>query len=50
MAVPLSKKTTLPVADAGATFAVKVRESPTRAGFVPAVRVRATLALALVTF
>src|SRR5262249_13602886 len=45
-----SKKTTVPVAVGGATVAVKVRESPTRAGLVPAVRATAMLLFPLITF
>ena len=49
MAVAPSKNVTLPVAEAGATLAVKVSDVPTVAGFVPAVRFKLTLALALAT-
>jgi hypothetical protein len=50
MPVLLSKNTTLPAAELGATFAVKVRESPVRAGFVPAVKLTLMLVLPLTTF
>ena len=44
-----SKKTTVPVAEVGVRFAVKVRVSPTRDGFVPAVKTTLTLVLGLLT-
>src|SRR6476646_2150933 len=49
MALLPSKKTTVPVAELGATLAVKVRASPTRDGFAPAVKVTLTLVLGLLT-
>ena len=49
MGVLPSKKTTVPVAELGVRFAVKVRVSPTRDGFVPAVKARLTLVLGLLT-
>lgn len=50
MGVLPSKNITVPVAALGVTLAVKVRESPTREGFVPAASVTATLVLAFTTF
>jgi len=47
MAVGPSKNTTVPVAAEGATVAVKVRESPARAGLAPAVKLTLTLLLPL---
>ena len=44
-----SKKTTVPVAEVGVTFAVNVRVSPTRDGFAPVVRATLTLVLGLLT-
>src|SRR6476646_11966628 len=44
-----SKKTTVPVAELGVTFAVKVRASPTRDGFTPAVKATLTLVFGLLT-
>jgi len=50
MGVPPSMNVTVPVAEAGEMFAVKVSESPLREGFVPVVSAIPTLALALSTF
>lgn len=44
-----SKKTTVPVAELGVTFAVKVRASPTSDGFAPVVKATVTLVLGLLT-
>ena len=49
MALLPSKKTTVPVAELGVTFAVKVRASPTRDGFAPVVKATLTLVLGLLT-
>lgn len=45
-----SKNITVPMAALGVTLAVKVRESPTREGFVPAVNVTAMPAFSFTTF
>ena len=49
MALLPSKKTTVPVAELGVTFAVKVRASPTKDGFAPVVKATLTLVLGLLT-
>lgn len=49
MAVPPSKKITVPVAEMGATLAVNVSAVPDAEGFVPAVRFTLMLALGLAT-
>lgn len=49
IAIPPSKKTTVPVAELGATVAVKVRESPIRDGLAPAVRAKPRLVFGLFT-
>lgn len=50
MGVLPSKNVTVPVAALGVTLAVKVRESPTREGFVPAASVATTPAFSFTTF
>lgn len=50
IAVLPSKNTTDPVAEMGVTVAVKVRESPVRAGLAPAVKFTLTLLLPFTTF
>jgi len=47
MALLPSKKTTVPLAEVGVTFAVKVRASPTRDGFAPVVKATLMLVLGL---
>lgn len=49
IAVPPSKKTTLPVADTGATLAVNVSAAPATEGFAPPVRLTLMLALGRAT-
>ena len=46
---PPSKNVTVPVAEFGATFAVKVRKSPATDGLLPADKLMLTLALGFST-